>query len=107
MVRLYEANNYIDFKKITLKPEIKSKYGMHIYFFYNNNNALWTTLHTIVVPFFSSLMMMQGSRLWKLEEIVKTLLSLFVLGYVIVFFSTLFKGGCKSSKTDIELTKER
>ena len=48
-----------------------------------------------------------SSRLWKLEEIVKTLLSLFVLGYVIVFFSTLFKGGCKSSKTENELTKER
>ena len=52
-------------------------------------------------------MMHGSSRFWKPEEIVKTLLSLFVLGYVIVFFSTLFKGGCKSAKTENELAKER
>ena len=44
---------------------------------------------------------------WRLEEVVKTLLSVFVLGYVIVFFSTLFKGGCKSDRPQEEIAKDR
>jgi len=43
----------------------------------------------------------------KFEEVVKNLLSLFILGYVIVFFSTLFKGGTRTGQSSEVVSKER